>query len=394
VLLIPSSDYLGHPFPQRHNQIFERLHDRKNFEIHVIRFGFFGKPKLKTNCVLHEVPYEVKIRSTAGYYLANIAQYTSEILRIVRAESIDAVVAGNILPPLTYLLSRQLAGKTPFIFDLQDYYPTSATGYIADPQTTLGKTLAAAFDALVRELIRHADAVTTPGVALAHYARRAGARSIYLVPNGISEHFLKPHNGKEVREKLEVDDQLLIGYIGSVEFWLDLEPLFKALSKAKEKKPVRMLIVGKHLQTAYPQKVKETLRRYDLEKTIAWLDFIPHEEVPKYMAAIDLGTIPFHIANPTAWYSAPNKMWEYISQGDTVISTPIPEAVAHSKALDVKLVESSKDYEKTILEAEPLTQKERAERMVRAAPLLLKRTWRESAKRFGQVIAQTIRERQ
>ena len=77
-----------------------------------------------------------------------------------------------------------------------------------------------------------------------------------------------------------------------------------------------------------------------------------------------------------------------------MISTPIPEAVAHSKALDVKLVESSKDYEKTILEAEPLTQKERAERMVRAAPLLLKRTWRESAKRFGQVIAQTIRERQ
>jgi hypothetical protein len=29
VLLIPSSDYLGHPFPQRHNQIFERLHDGK-----------------------------------------------------------------------------------------------------------------------------------------------------------------------------------------------------------------------------------------------------------------------------------------------------------------------------------------------------------------------------
>jgi glycosyltransferase involved in cell wall biosynthesis len=391
VLVIPSSDYIGHPFPQRHNQIFERLHDGKNFEIHVIRFGFFGKPKLKTNCVIHEVPYEVKIRSTAGYYLANIAQYTSEILRIVRAESIDAVVAGNILPPLTYLLSRRLAGKTSFIFDLQDYYPTSATGYIVDPQTTLGKTLVAAFDALVRELIRRADTVTTPGVALAHYARRAGARRIYLVPNGISEHFLKPHNGKEVREKLEIDDQLLIGYIGSLEFWLDLEPLLKALSKAKEKKPVRMLIVGKHLQTAYPQKVKETLRRYDLEKTIAWLDFIPHEEVPKYMAAIDLGTIPFHMANPTAWYSAPNKMWEYISQGDTVISTPIPEAVAHSKALDLRIVESSEDYEKAIMEAEPLTQKQRAETIAQATPLLLKRTWIKSAKRFRQVIMQTIK---
>jgi hypothetical protein len=83
-------------------------------------------------------------------------------------------------------------------------------------------------------------------------------------------------------------------------------------------------------------------------------------------------------------------MWEYASQGDTVISTPIPEAVAHSKAIDVRLVESSEDYEKAILEAEPLTQKERAERMARAAPLLLKRTWLESAKKFKQTITQTL----
>lgn len=394
VLLIPSSDYLGHPFPQRHNQIFERLHDGKGFEVHVVRFGFFGKPKLKTNCVIHEVPFEVKVRSAAGYYLANAAQHAREILRIVRAESIDAVVAGNILPPLTYLLARRLAGKAPLIFDLQDYYPTSAAGYIADPQTALGKTLTAAFDALVRILVQHADTVTVPGVALAQYARRAGARRVHLVPNGIAEHFLKPHDGKRVREELGVgDDELLVGYVGSVEFWLDLEPLLKALGRARERKPVKMLIVGKHLQTAYPRKIEEAIRRHGLQKHVTWLDFIPHEEVPKYMAAIDLGAIPFNTANPTAWYAAPNKMWEYASQGDTVVSTPIPEAVAHSKALDVRLVESSEDYEKVILEAEPLTQKERAERVARAAPLLLKRTWLESAKRFGQVIVQTTRER-
>ena len=55
MLLIPSSDYLGHPFPQRHNQIFERLHDGKEFEVHVVRFGFFGKPKLKTKCAIYAI---------------------------------------------------------------------------------------------------------------------------------------------------------------------------------------------------------------------------------------------------------------------------------------------------------------------------------------------------
>jgi hypothetical protein len=84
-------------------------------------------------------------------------------------------------------------------------------------------------------------------------------------------------------------------------------------------------------------------------------------------------------------------MWEYASQGDTVVSTPIPEAVAHSKALDLRIVESSEDYEKAIMEAEPLTQKQRAETIAQATPLLLKRTWIESTKRFRQVIMQTIK---
>ena len=43
VLLIPSSDYLEHSFPQRHNYSFEHIHDREEFEVHVIRFNIFGK---------------------------------------------------------------------------------------------------------------------------------------------------------------------------------------------------------------------------------------------------------------------------------------------------------------------------------------------------------------
>jgi hypothetical protein len=41
IVLIPSSDYLGHPFPQRHNHIFERLHDGKEFEVHVVKFHMY-----------------------------------------------------------------------------------------------------------------------------------------------------------------------------------------------------------------------------------------------------------------------------------------------------------------------------------------------------------------
>jgi hypothetical protein len=63
ILLIPSSDYLGHPLPQRHNHIFKRLHDDKEFEVHVVRFQMYDKPKLSTRCIIHEIPYEIKTRT-------------------------------------------------------------------------------------------------------------------------------------------------------------------------------------------------------------------------------------------------------------------------------------------------------------------------------------------
>jgi len=352
ILLIPSSDYLGHPFPQRHNHLFERLHDGKEFEVHVIRFNIFEKPKLHSRCIIHEIPLEFKTSNTALYYLANIASYTSEILRIVKRESIDIVVAGNLLPPLTYSLAKQLTEKRiPFIFDLQDYYPTSATGYIASTESLLGITLKGVFEAITQHLIRIADVVTVPGIALAMYARKTGAKKVHLVPNGISEHFLQKHNGTEIRKKLGLkENDLVIGYIGSIEFWLDMEPLIKAIAKVyRQGMPVKFLLIGKHLQTGYSHKVENWIKRYGIEKITTWLGFVPYQEVPKYTAAMNIGTIPFNTKNQTAYYAAPNKLWEYLSQGTLVASTPIPETIVHSKIIKfIKVVGNYRDYITTL----------------------------------------------
>jgi glycosyltransferase involved in cell wall biosynthesis len=229
ILLIPSSDYLGHPFPQRHNHLFERVHDGKEFEVHVIRFNIFGKPKLTTKCIVHEIPLELRIGKTGLYYLANVFSYTHEILRIVREESIDVVFAGNLLPPLTYeVIKRLMERRISTVFDLQDYYPTSATGYLADVKSVAGSMLKGLFEAMTRFLIRGASVVTVPGIALAMYSRRVGARKVYIVPNGISEHFLERYSGEEVRKRLGFgDEDFVVGYVGSIEFWLDMEPFNK-----------------------------------------------------------------------------------------------------------------------------------------------------------------------
>jgi len=382
ILLIPSSDYLGHPFPQRYNHIFERVHDGKEFEVHVVRFQIYGKPRLSTRCIIHEIPHEVKIRAAAAYYLANAAQHAAEIYRIVKTESIDVVVAGNLLPPLLYhLLTKLQEKRVPLIFDLQDYYPTSAAGYIADVNTTVGTAIRDLFEAITQYLIKHADLVTTPGVALAIYAREVGARRVAIVPNGVSEHFLQRHDGGEIRRKLGYhDNDIVIGYVGTVEFWLDMEPLIKAVAKAqKERFPVKLLLIGKHLQTGYYKKVEKMIKQYGIENNTTWLHFVPHEQIPEHIAAMNLATIPFDIHNPTAYYAAPNKLWEYLSQGVPVAATPIPEMIAYRHL--VHLVKTAEDYYTTITKISGIKPK-----ALDVYQVLRERTWTRIAEKMKQII--------
>jgi len=374
ILLIPSSDYLGHPFPQRHNHLFERIHDGKEFEVHVVRFNIFGETRQRSKCIIHEIPLELKTKSTPLYYLSNAATHATEIVKIVKSESIDVVVAGNLLPPLLYRITQELAKlKTRLVFDLQDYYPVSAAGYMGK----LGTVAKGLFEAMTQYLIKRADVVTTPGTALAIYAKKVGAKRVEIVPNGVSQHFFQKHDGKQIRQKLGIGDEVVVGYIGSVEFWLDMKPLIKAVSQTKAK----LLIIGKHLQTGYAQKVEEWIRQYHADTT--WLDFVPHEEVPKYIAAIDIGTIPFDTTNLTAYYAAPNKLWEYLSQEIVVAATPIPEIIKYKKYIAV--VKNETDYANVIQNLQHYKEEIQARRE-EIRQILQTRTWDKSAEKMKTII--------
>ena len=389
VLLVPSSDYLGHPFPQRHNQIFERLHDGKNFEVHVVRFKLFDKQNIKTNLIIHELA-ETKAGPVATYYLMNMINHASEIRRLVRQESIDVVVLSNIAAPLVYALMNELSCMhVPVIFDLPDYYPTSAAGYVFDVRSTRGKLLAGTFDLMLRYIIRHATVVTAASNALVEYARMAGARNAVHIPNGISENFLKLHDGRALRDRLGIDPKdIVVGYIGSLEFWLDMKSLIKGISLAYKKGlPVKLLMIGKGLHTEYPKKVMNWIKSEELDRQTLWLDFVPYEQVPSYVAGFNVGTIPFDVFNPTAYYAAPNKMWEYFSQMIPVISSPIPEALINNDC--VMLSSTPQEYANAISSIAQ-EKDDVLSKVKKGYDKALKNTWSSSQKRFATLLTASI----
>jgi glycosyltransferase involved in cell wall biosynthesis len=390
VLLVPSSDYLGHPFPQRHNQIFERLNCYEDFEVHVVKFNLFDKNRLSTTLVLHEMR-DLHTNSIASYYFLNALIHASHIRQLVRQHAIDVVVLSNLAGPFAFTIIDKLSRlDLPIIVDLPDYYPTSAAGNLLDPLSLRGKFFSAYFDVLLRQIMRHANLVTVVSQPLKAYAENAGANQAILIPNGISECFLRLQNGSKIREKLGFrNEEFIIGYIGSVEFWLDMKSLFKGVAIAKRRGiPVKLLIVGKSLHTGYMNIVENQAKEEGVWSLVTWLDFVPHEDVPSYMAAIDAGTIPFAVSNPTAYYSAPNKLWEYLSQLKPVLSTPIPESVSNSKYISI--VSNPADYALVI------------SRLFQRNALLLKktengyalsqnRTWANSAQMFSSVIRNLLK---
>ena len=384
VLLVPSSDYLGHPFPQRHNQIFERLHDGKNFEVHVVRFRLFDKCELKTGLVIHELGGK-RIGHVASYYLVNVVNHVSQIRRIVREEGIDVVVLSNLAAPFAYTLMEEMSSvHIPVILDLPDYYPTSAAGYLFDVRSIAGKLLSGTFDFMLRYMLKRASVVTVASHALEEYAKRAGAHNVVYVPNGIAECFLKLHDNN-LREKLGYgEEDLVAGYIGSLEFWLDMRSLIDGVALARKRGlPVKLLIIGGKLYTKHYEKVTKWIKENKVEKQTSFLDFVPHEEVPNYISAFDVGTIPFDLSNPTAYYSAPNKMWEYLSQKRPVISTPVPEVVHNSDCVMTAL--TPEDYAQNLL-CIAKEKREVYEKVDIGYRKALKRTWKNSAKLFASAI--------
>lgn len=390
ILLVPSSDYLGHPFPQRHNQIFERLHDGENFEVHVARFKLFSKPKLKTKLVIHELSGD-PAGSVSTYYLKGMFNHALEIRQIIRQENIDLVVFSNLSVPFAYTLIDYLSGMNiPIIFDLPDFYPTSAAGYLCNLKSVRGSFLIGSFDFMLRRILRHAKAVTAPSYSLMKYAKRIGATNVYNVPNGISDVFLKVHDGQIIREKLGFsDDDLVVGYIGSVEFWLDLDSAIKGLALAKKKGiPIKLLLVGKGLFTDYSKGVMDCINAEDLTKDTTWLDFIPYDQVPAYISGIDVGLIPFNVFNPTAYYAAPNKLWEYLSQKRPVISSPIPETLANLDSVLLSI--TAEDYAKTysqVIQKIPSVR----ESVDIGYNKALTYTWDSSAKHFGKLVCSCLK---
>lgn len=305
LLVIPTTDWIGHPVPNRLNFIFDRLADEH--EIDVCHFRIFPRPLMETRCNL--IPMDPSsMHSVDRYYLSGMKRHLTKIRDI--SNGYDCVVAANLLP--TFGASLQ---DTPMIVDYLDLFPQSAAAYFPSPLNISVEKITSLIDRT--NLHRSTGIITTS----ASFRDRLSARyhkPIFVVPNGVDTEL--------IRQKKGLEDDLgypVIGYVGSLESWIDLERIIRLFPRIVEIYPdAYMLVVGPELHTAYGKKIRKMASRYP--NRIIFTGRVDYQDLPRYISSMDVGLNPRKnmLMNTLTMGS---KVLNYLACGVPVLSTNMPE---------------------------------------------------------------------
>jgi len=381
ILLIPTTDWIGHPIPSRLHHIFEKIAERN--EVHVLRFAFQPNTRLGTRTIVHEID-DVKTNELALYYVLNAYKHLKAIREIVRRNEIDTVVISNLLAG--YVAAKAVNGQANTVFDLSDHFPSSGAGYYFDLNSVPGKFTIFMLERLLQSTLRLVKCTVTSSYSLQNYVKKLGVNNAFLVSNGVEEVFLSNEkDGNKIRERWGLDGCVTVGYVGSIEFWLDMSPLLHAIRRLKKRYRVKLFLVGSKLKTRTAIEIQKEIRSLGIEKNVVWTNqFVPHVEMPEYIAAMDICTIPFKHDHPTAYYSDPIKLWEYLALEKPVITTPIPDPIAQAGEY-INVATKTADYVRIIenFVKDPDIFKVKAGK---ARELVKRRTWSKIAERYEQVL--------
>jgi glycosyltransferase involved in cell wall biosynthesis len=154
-----------------------------------------------------------------------------------------------------------------------------------------------------------------------------------------------PRPCDHIKEKYALEDSFVVGHVGVLREWLDLEPLFIAIRKLASKINVKLLIVGGG--AGYDKTVEMAGDLGILDHTI-FTGTVPYSQVPEYISCMDVGVIPFK-QDSVSNNSLPLKLFEYMACGVPVVSTHV-DAIQKKLGSTVRFVSDADGYAQEIMQ--------------------------------------------
>lgn len=191
---------------------------------------------------------------------------------------------------------------------------------------------------MVRKNIERAEKVTVTTDILKEKYRIPDGKC-EVVPNGVDTDLFRDYG--DTKKELGLDG-FIVGYVGVLREWVDLEPVFRALRDLDEE--IKMVVVGK--EGKFQENVN-LARKCGVSDRVIFMGMVPHSQLPKYISAMDICLIPFK-ANAISESALPLKLFEYMACKKPIISSEIlgVKRVAGNKVI---YVSTKNEYREEIL---------------------------------------------
>ena len=149
---------------------------------------------------------------------------------------------------------------------------------------------------------------------------------VLVNPNGVDILKFNPEiNGHKIRERLELTDQCVFGFIGTFSTWHGVELLTSAIlefyDRADADPNVHFLLIG---DGPLRNECQETIRQSKYGDKVTFTGQVAQHQAPYYLAACDVFLSP-HIPNPDGsdFFGSPTKIFEYMAMGKPIIASKL-----------------------------------------------------------------------
>ncbi|KKN58980.1 hypothetical protein LCGC14_0546550 [marine sediment metagenome] len=143
-------------------------------------------------------------------------------------------------------------------------------------------------------ILKSADYVSTLSELMRNILVKRGIskEKILVIPNSVDHILLKHENNRSLKEKLLLDDYLVIGHFGRLRAYEGIEILLKALGiLIYLGKKVKLIIVG-DIEKKYLNYLNTVIEDEDLRNNIIFIERVSHTEIKNYYSIVDIIVIP------------------------------------------------------------------------------------------------------
>lgn len=116
-----------------------------------------------------------------------------------------------------------------------------------------------------------------------------------------------------------MDERTILGFIGSFHYWHGIDHLLHLIEHTVDDYPqIAYLLVG---DGPMREEAEDFIRSHGYQDRVLFTGYVSHEEIPKYLAAMDIALAPYPPMD--VFYFSPLKLFEYMASGKATIASDI-----------------------------------------------------------------------